>query len=67
MATHRYLCHLAALRPVKQVVEEVKGHRRNLQSSGSVGLQNVWKGLRTLSRTGAMGIRELYVYELARA
>ena len=47
-ATHRYLCHLVGLRPVKQVVEEVKGHRRNLQSSGSVGLQNVWKGLRTL-------------------
>ena len=48
VATHRYLCHLVGLRPVKQVVEEVKGHRRNSQSSGSVALQNVWKGLRTL-------------------
>ena len=48
VATHRYLCHLVGLRPVKQVVEEVKCHRRDLQSSGSVGLQNVWKGLRTL-------------------
>ena len=47
-ATHRYLCHLVGLRPVKQVVEEVKGYRRNLQSSGSVGLQNVWECLRTL-------------------
>ena len=48
VATHRYLCHLVGLRPVKQAVEEVKGHRRNSQSSGSVALQNVWKGLRTL-------------------
>ena len=48
VSTLPYLCHLVGLRPVKQVVEEVKGHRRNLQSSGSVGLQNVWKGLKTL-------------------
>ena len=48
VATHRYLCNLVGLRSVKQAVEEVKGHRRNSQSSGSVGLQNVWKGLRTL-------------------
>ena len=48
VATHRYLCNLVGLRSVKQPVEEVKGHRRNSQSSGSVGLQSVWKGLRTL-------------------
>ena len=48
VATHRYLCNLVGLGHVKQAVEEVKGHRRNSQSSGSVGLQNVWKGLRTL-------------------
>ena len=48
VATHRYLCNLVGLRSVKHAVEEVKGHRRNSQSSGSVGLQNVWKGLRTL-------------------
>ena len=46
VATHRYLCNLVGLRPVKQAVEEFKGHRR--KSSGSVGLQNVWKDLRTL-------------------
>ena len=48
VATHRHLCHLVGLGPVKQAVEEVKGHRWYSQSSGSVGLQNVWKGLRTL-------------------
>ena len=48
VATHRHLCNLVCLRPVKHAVEEVKGHWRNSQSSGSVGLQNVWKGLRTL-------------------
>ena len=48
VTTPRYLCNLVGLMPVKQVVEEVKGHKRNLQSSGSVGLQNVWQGLRTL-------------------
>ena len=48
VTTHRYLCILVGLEPVKQAVEEVKGHKRNSQSSRSVGLQNVWKGLRTL-------------------
>ena len=48
VATHRYLCNLVKLGPVKQAVEEVKSHRRNSQSSGSVGLQNMWTGLRTL-------------------
>ena len=46
VTAHRYLCHLVGLRPVQQVVEEINGHRR--KSSGSVGLQNVWKGLGTL-------------------
>ena len=48
VATHRHLCNLVGLGPVKQAVEEVKGHKRNSLYSGSIGLQNVWKGLRTL-------------------
>ena len=51
VATHR-------LGSVKQAVEEVKGHRRNSQSSRSVGLQNVWKGLRTLCLGLAQWARE---------
>ena len=48
VATHRYLCDLVGLKSTKHAVEEIKGHKRKSQSSGSVGLQNVWKGLRTL-------------------
>ena len=36
--THRYLCSIIGLGPVNQAVEEIKGHKRNSQSSGSVGL-----------------------------
>ena len=64
VATHRHLCNLVGLESMKQAVEEVKGHKRNSQSSGSVGLQIVWKGLRTLCL--AMGTRELDVDELSR-
>ena len=35
------------LGPANQAVEEITGHMRNSQSSGSVGLLIVWKGLRT--------------------
>ena len=45
--THRYLCSMIGLGPAKQAVDEIKGHKRNSQNSGNVGLQNVWKGLRT--------------------
>ena len=48
MNTHRHLCSIIGLGLAKQAVEKVKGNLRNLQSSGSVGLLNVWKGLRTL-------------------
>ena len=48
VTTHRHLCNLVGLESMKQAVEEFKGRKRNSQSSGSVGLQIVWKGLRTL-------------------
>ena len=44
--THRHLCSIIGLRPANQAVEEIKGHKRNWQSTGT--LLNVWKGLRTL-------------------
>ena len=46
--SHRYLCSTIGLGPANQAVEEIKGHKRNPQSSGSVGLLKVRKGLRTL-------------------
>ena len=46
--THRYMCSIICLELANQAVEEIKGHKRNSQSSGSVGLLNVWKCLRTL-------------------
>ena len=46
--THRYLCSIIGLGPANQAGEEIKCHKRNSQSSGSVGLLNVWKGVRTL-------------------
>ena len=46
--THRDLCSIVGLEPVKQAVEEIKGNKKNGQSSGSVRLKNVWKCLRTL-------------------
>ena len=70
VATHRYLCHLVVLRPVNQVVEEVKG--QGSQAEFAV-LWKCWvaeraeKSENTLSRTGAMGTGKLDVDELARA
>ena len=46
--THRHMCSIVGLEPANQAVEEIKGHKRNSQSTGSAGLLNVWKGLRTL-------------------
>ena len=46
--TNRHLCSIIGLGLAKQAVEEIKGNLRNLQSPGSIGLLNVWKGLRTL-------------------
>ena len=45
---HRTLVLDHWFEPAEQAVEEIRGNLRNLQSSGSVGLLNVWKGLRTL-------------------
>ena len=45
--THRPLCWIIGLGPAKQAVEEIKGNQRSSQSTGSVGVLNVWKGLRT--------------------
>ena len=48
-------------------MEEIKGHQRNSQSTGSVGLLNVWKGSENIgSWIGAMGKRELDVHESPR-
>ena len=67
VATHRYLCNLVGLRSVKQAVEEVKGHRRNSQSSWKCGTtERVERSENTMSWTGAMGTRELDVDELSR-
>ena len=46
--THRHLCSIIGLGPARQAVEEIKGHMKNLQSTGSVGLLYVRKGLRSL-------------------
>ena len=46
--THRHLCSIIGLWLAKQAVEEIKGNQRSWRSTGSVGLRNVWKGLRTL-------------------
>ena len=35
--THRYPCSIISLEPANPAVEETKGHKRNCQSSGSVG------------------------------
>ena len=43
--THRHLCSIIGLGPANQAVEEIKGHKRNLQSCASVRLLNVWKGV----------------------
>ena len=43
--THRYLC-------------SIKGHKENWQSSGKVRLQNIWRGLRTLSLGLAQWLQE---------
>ena len=56
--THRYLCSIIGLGPANQAVEEIKGHKRNSQSSRSVGLLIVWKGLRTLGLGLAQWVQE---------
>ena len=52
--THRYLCSIIGLGPAKQAVDEIKGQKRNMQNSGNVGLQNVWKGENIHSWTSAV-------------
>ena len=39
------LCSIIGLDLLTQVVEEIQGNKKNGQSFGSVGLQNVWEGL----------------------
>ena len=56
--THRHLCSIVGSTPVNQAVEEIKGHKRNSQSTGSVGLLKVWKGLRTLGLGFAQRAKE---------
>ena len=41
-------CWIMGVGPANQAVEEIKGRRRNAQSSGSVALLNAWIGLGTL-------------------
>ena len=44
--THRHLCSINGLGSATQAVEEIKGHKKNTQNSGNVGLQSVREGLR---------------------
>ena len=67
MATHRYLCNLVGLRSVKQAVEEVKRSQAKFAVLWKCGTtERVERSEITMSRTGAMGTRELDVDELSR-
>ena len=67
VATHRYLCNLVRLGSVKQAVDRGQGSQAKFAVLWKCGAaERVGRSENALSRTGAMGTRELDVGELSR-
>ena len=63
--TRRYQCFVIFLGKFEQAVDDIKGHKRNTQNYGNVGLLYVWKGLRTFFLGVAQLTQEFHRNEFA--